>query len=328
MPVRDRKTLSLLRILEEAGEPMGSSRLAEELAAAGTDLTERAIRYHLHRMDELGLTESLGRAGRRLTEQGRQALSEARVSDRVGLVIAQLEELAYRTSFDPRTQQGTVVLNLSLLREGALIAALQVMRPVFLSRLCVSDLVALYRSGERVGDLTVPPGMVALGTVCSVTVNGILLNYGIPMHSGFGGLLELQGRQPVRFTDIIHYGGTSLDPLEIFVKSQMTSVTQAARGERGRVGAGFRLIPSAALARFREVTEDMARVGLGGIAAVGRPGQSLLDIEVPLARAGVVLYAGLNPAAAVEEAGFATVNKAMSALVDFSSLVSFRHLKA
>ena len=326
MPEKDRKTLAILRALEVAGEALGSTRLREELGAQGIDLTERAIRYHLQRLDEAGLTCACGRAGRSLTERGRQELSDAAVSDKVSLILARLEKLAFQTDLDLGARQGKVILNISLLPEHALAAALAVTRPIFASRLCTSDLVRLYQPGETSGELTVPAGQVGLGTICSVTINGLLLGRGISMHSEFGGLLELESHQPVRFTDIIHYGGTSLDPVEIFIKGNMTSVTRAARGETGKVGAGFRLIPAAAREQFLHLSEEMAVAGLRGLAAVGRPGQPRLEIQVPLDRVGVILYAGLNPGAAVEDAGIETDNKAMTDLVDFGELVSFRKL--
>ncbi len=112
------------------------------------------------------------------------------------LVISTLERLTYQTTLDLATRQGKVILNISLLSEEALDVALQVIRPVFRAGLCTSDLIAVYRSGQRVGDAQVPAGMVAIGTVCSVTINGILLNYGISMESQFGGLLELAEHKP------------------------------------------------------------------------------------------------------------------------------------
>ena len=136
----------------------------------------------------------------------------------------------------------------------------------------------------------------------------------------------MTGHKPVRFTELIHYEGTSLDPLEIFIKGKMTSVTQAARTGAGKVGAGFRLIPATAYDRFLEITDQMAQAGIRGVASVGRPSHPLLEIPVPLERAGVILYAGLNPGAAIEEAGIETTNHAMGALVDFSELTSYRRL--
>ena len=77
MPEIGRKMLTILRILAQLDGPLGISRLATELSGYGVDLTPRAIRYHLQRLDEAGLTEPAGRQGRRITELGRQELADA-----------------------------------------------------------------------------------------------------------------------------------------------------------------------------------------------------------------------------------------------------------
>jgi len=45
MPEIDRKKLAILRALDTQAEPLGSSRLAQELANLGVDLTDEAVRY-------------------------------------------------------------------------------------------------------------------------------------------------------------------------------------------------------------------------------------------------------------------------------------------
>ena len=47
----------------------------------------------------------------------------------------------------------------------------------------------------------------------SITLNGVLLKHGIPTTSSFGGLLELREGRAIRFVEMIHYDGTSIDPL-------------------------------------------------------------------------------------------------------------------
>jgi hypothetical protein len=56
---------------------------------------------------------------------------------------------------------------------------------------------------------------------------------------------------------------------------------------------------------------------------LGRPGQPLLGISVGRERVGLIVPGGLNPVAAVEEAGIETENKALTALIDYSKLKSF-----
>ena len=58
-----RKTAAILRILAEAGHPLGSTRIARELRLRGIDLKARMIRYYLEQSDAQGFTENLGRPG-------------------------------------------------------------------------------------------------------------------------------------------------------------------------------------------------------------------------------------------------------------------------
>ena len=75
---------------------------------------------------------------------------------------------------------------------------------------------------------------------------------------------------------------------------------------------------------FRHLDGVFARynaLGLGGLLAVGRPGQPLLEVPVGLDRIGLAVIAGLTPLAALSEAGIPSQNKAMSAMTEFSELV-------
>lgn len=323
---RHRKEVAILRALEAAGEPVASGSLAEALAAQGLGLTERTVRNCLQQLDDAGLTRSAGRRGREITAAGRRFLAEAEETEAPALVSVRMEELAYETSLDLTTGRGAVGLNLSLVREHALRAALHLMGPVFAARLTVSDLLGVYPAGRKVGGVRIPEGWVGIGTVCAVTVDGLLLKAGIPVHSEFGGLLEIADHQPARFTEVIEYEASSLDPLEVFIQGGMTSVTHAAVRGEGRVGAGFRTIPATAREHLQQMGETMRDRRLWGLGVVGRANCPLLEIPVPVDRIGIVIYGGMNPIAAVQEAGIPTENQAMKALVDYSELVPFEEL--
>jgi repressor of nif and glnA expression len=159
------------------------------------------------------------------------------------------------------------------------------------------------QEGETLGSATVPQGQILLGTVCSVTANGILLKQGIPVVSRFGGLMEIQDRRPVRFTAVIEYSGSTLDPLEAFIRAGMTKVRECVRTDSGVIGVGFREIPAAAVPAVRRIKEEMSRVHLDGILAIGTPNQPLFGIPVGEGRAGLIVTGGLNPIAALYETG-------------------------
>ena len=88
------------------------------------------------------------------------------------------------------------------------------MSKVFAAGYAMGKLIALLEPGEQVGQMAVPEGSVGIATVCSITVNGVLVAHGIPTNSRFGGLLELRDHKPTRFAEFINYDGTTLDPLE------------------------------------------------------------------------------------------------------------------
>ncbi|MGD8240632.1 MAG: NrpR regulatory domain-containing protein [Armatimonadota bacterium] len=314
-----RKMVAILRVLVDASEPVGAQRIGAQLQQQGLELSERAIRYHLKTMDERGLTEG-GKAGRVITEKGRAEFANALVSDKVGFVVAKIDQLAYRTTFDLDTGSGDVIVNVSLLPTEHFEHALRVMLPAFEAGFCMSDLVAVAHAGEELGGVVPEEGMTAIATVCSVTINGVLLRNRIPVESRFGGLLEIRDGRPLRFVELVSYAGSSLDPLEIFITSGLTDVREAGTSGSGKVGASFREIPSVSLPHAMELIERMKGYHLNGVIAVGDPSQPLLEISVPLDRVGIVVVGGLTPTAALVEGDVPVTNKAMATALDFKRL--------
>lgn len=324
-----RQRIAILRILRDAGKPIGSTLISEEMKAYGYALSGRMIRLHLHEMELEGLVSPARRGrdgGRSITGKGLGEIRDALVKDRVGFMASKVDSLSYQITFDPETRTGSVLLNISLLDESHLSAAVREMIPVFKAGLGMGNMAALARGGERLGSFIIPPGKVGIGTVCSVTLNGVLLSARAPTVSRFGGVLEIQNGRPVRFTDVIYYGGTSLDPLEIFIKGGLTSVREAARSKNGRIGASFREAPNAALPEVEHVSRKLEEAGLGGVLILGAPSQSLLDFPVDEGRMGMIINGGLNPAAAIRESGIPVENHALSTLVDFNQLVHYKEL--
>lgn len=321
-----RRAVGILRALHEAGRPLGASRIARELEAMGTDMSQRTVRYYLAMTDREGFTRSRGKKGREITPAGEEELANSFVAEKVGYISAKVDELAYQMTFQVRRAAGSIILNISTVPAARIAEAVGAMEAVFEAGLGMGRLAALGRPGEMLGRLRVPDDCFAIGTVCSVTLNGALLAAGIPAVSRFGGLLEVADGQPVRFTEMIHYEGSSLDPLEIFISGHMTRVSEAARTGHGIIGASFREVPAVAVPAVRKIGAKLDRLGLGGLLALGKPNRPFLDIPVHEGRAGLVVVGGLNPVAAVEESGIPTHNKALTSLYEFDQLVPYEQL--
>jgi len=319
----ERKLIAILKILGDSNDPVGARVISRILAEDGIHLTERAVRFHLQIMDEKGLTHTAGRkgrAGRTITDKGREELANALVSDKVGMVASRIDELSYLTTFDLETKSGNVILNVSLIHKDDFQRAMDIVKEVSEASICVSSSVLIAQEGEELDHLIVPADMVAIGTVCAVTINGVLLHHRIPVQARFGGILQMADSKPLRFTEIIEYSGSSLDPAEIFIKGRMTSVLDAARTGEGKVLAGFREIPVACLPEAEDILNRLAQMGFGGTVVMGEPNQPTLQMHVGNGYAGLVILAGLNPLAAVEEAGIETHNTSLSMMVDFQKL--------
>ncbi len=322
----ERKVLSILKILKDSEEPLGARVISQRLKNLGVGLGERAVRYHLKWMDERGLTQLVGRDGRLVTERGIEELGDALVRDKVGFAFARIEILAFRTNFNWDKGTGSVPVNVSFFRKSNFNRALQEMKPVFGEGLCVSDRVAMAKGGERLGELVVPEGCVGLATVCSIVINGTLLKAGIPTDSRFGGILQIKNKKPIRFVELIHYVGSSVDPSEVFIRARMTSVKEAAKTGNGKILANFREIPALCQPVADEVITKLNKVGLKGLLLMGNTSEPVCEIPVELNRIGIILYGGLNPVAAAVEAGIEIETHAMSTVMEYQNLIKIWEL--
>jgi len=322
----ERKVISILKVLSESSDPLGSTTIARELESHGVYLSERAVRYHLKIMDDRGFTCALGRDGRSITPQGLEEVKSALAPEQIGFVIERINMLAYQTTFDPRTRTGQVPINTSLFPVAGFRQALEAMKEAFAADYCVSELVATARAGEKLGDVLIPEGQVGFATVCSAVVNGVLLKAGVPVDSKFGGILEVRNGTPRRFVAIIGYAGTSLDPSEAYIRARMTSVRRAAATGTGRILANFREMLAPARPLVEASVADLRRSGIGGVLLVGGASEPLCQIPVGLNKIGMVLLDGLNPVAAAEEAGIEAETISESGTIDIRRLVSCRDL--
>lgn len=316
--------MAILRALHELGGPAGAVRLLQRISTDSAHLQPRTIRHYLLRLDREGLTRFINRRrGRELTARGRDELAHASIIDRLGFVAAKIDDLGYRMTYRIGANEGTLIINIAFIKENFLARALEYMKPVFTSHLCMGSKLAVVRAGQSLGGLTVPLGMVALGTVCSMTVNGILLAERIPVISRFGGLLEMRDGKPIRFLELLEYRGTTIDPLEFFINAKMTTVRDCARTGSGIIGASFREIPTVALDEVQTIVRQMGRQGLAGILAIGRPNQPLLHIPVTEGRTGMIVVGGMNPFAALHEVGAQVQIQSLAGLEDISSFLPF-----
>ncbi|HLB72275.1 MAG: NrpR regulatory domain-containing protein [Candidatus Methanoperedens sp.] len=177
-----RKIIAILKIIHESHTPIGARLIADRMNSRGYGLGERAIRYHLRILDERGLTKRLGYDGRIITELGIDELNNALVGDRIGFIITKIERCMLDTTFDLRTGQGHVIINISIIDKNDLDKAMEVLKQVIHNGYSFSPYIKLIDEGSVTSDIEIPEGKTGIATMCSITVDGILLNNGIPVH--------------------------------------------------------------------------------------------------------------------------------------------------
>ena len=322
----ERKIVAILKVLSESSKPVGSTTIARELERFGIFLSERAVRYHLRITDERGYTRPEGHDGRTITPLGLEEYKLALAPDQVGSILEKLETLAFLTTFNPEKRTGLLPINTSLIAKRDVKKAFNAMGDVINANICVSNLVAMAGEGEKLGNVVIPEGKVGIATLCSVTINAVLLRAGIPTGFKFGGVLEFRDSNPRRFTAIIEYHGSSLDPSEQYIRAKMTSVGQMVRTGSGKVLAVFRTIPGPARPTVEEKLTVLNEAGIRGMCILGEVSQQICQIPVGLNQAGMIQFGGLNPIAAAVEDGVEIDNIAESGLIEYENLRPFSEL--
>jgi repressor of nif and glnA expression len=322
----ERHRNQILHVLSRSAGPMNSGEIASQLSKAGDPLNERTVRLYLQQMDAEGLTRREGRRGSWITEKGIAELHVTEIVQRVGYLSAKIDQMTYNMTFDLATRTGRVVVNTSLVDPHHLSECTEQVCEVFARGYAMGNRCAVFGPGDVIGEMTVPAGKVGFCTVCSITLNGVLLKHGVPTASRFGGLLELRDGRATRFVEMIHYDGTSIDPLEVFIRSRMTDYRGAIRDGNGLIGASFRELPEDSRELVQSLSERLSEVGLGAFLEVGMPGQQVLGLPVSQGRIGSVVIGGLNPIAILEELGHRVESRALSGLLEYNRMYSYQEL--
>jgi len=323
----EKKKLAILEVLKNSTSPLSGNKITESLNIAGYDISERTVRLYLQQFDEAGLTKSVGKRGRLITEEGKHEIGSSRILERVGYMSAKIDQMTYRMNFDLSLRSGTVVVNTTLVDREVLLSRIEQITKVFAMGYAMGYLVGVLKPGDTIEDLTIPEGKVGLCTVCSITLNGVLLKHGVPVRSLFCGLMELHNYKAVRLAEIINYDGTSLDPLELFIRGGRTDYTGAISTGSGYIGIGFREFPAESYDIVVNLAEKLKMIGLGGFMEIGRSGQALFNIPVPEGCIGAVVVGGLNPVAILEENGIRVEAKALAGLMSFNKLIHYEELE-
>jgi Uncharacterized protein conserved in archaea len=235
-----------------------------------------------------------------------------------------IEDFAMQVTFDPVSDDGSVVYNLSVIKNEDLDFAISMLKDAYKTGVTVSGRVRFLSSGEKLPGYVVPKGFTAICTICSMTFDGILIRRGIPITPIGGGVVEIEKRTPIRFTHIIMYEHTTIDPLQVLISQKTTSITSVMRTGSGAILANIREFHMEAESQVGTVLDELSGSCLSGILEVGMPNLPLLGVPVSPQYVGIAAVGGTNPLAAIREGGRRVQIQAMKGLMDISEMKEIR----
>ncbi|MEA1906357.1 MAG: NrpR regulatory domain-containing protein [Euryarchaeota archaeon] len=315
-PQIQRKLIAILRVINERGGAVGARVISNRLMEQGYVLGERGVRYHLRILDERCLTEGHGYAGRTITELGRKEIEEALVHDRIGFMHARIEEMIYQTDFDLISKGGTVIANITLIKKSDFDDALQILR--YLAEHDMDCRIKVIEEGTSDSVTPIPEDCVGIATICSITCDGILLKHGIPVNLEYGGMLRFAKSQALRYTDLIAYTGTTIDPMKIFLSRKTTSVLDIVETGDGLLLANVRAVPDLARDKASLILDQVVEAGIIDYATIGDPHSPVLGVPVDAGMTGISVPAGLNVISAIQEVGIKVAVEPVAAVMDYS----------
>lgn len=235
-----------------------------------------------------------------------------------------IDDYAMKVTFDPVEGTGDVVYNLSLVKNEDFEYAVSILKDAYKTGVSVSGLVKFLEEGQKISDFVIPKGCTAICTICSITLDGLLIRRGVPLNPIGGGVVEIADRAPIRFTHIIMYEYTTIDPLQVLISQQITSVNNVMRTGSGNILANIREFHMEAEPLVERVLDDLAESSFTGILEVGIPNVPLLGVPGSPQFVSIAAVGGTNAMAAIREGGRWVRTQAMKGMMDIRKMSEIR----
>ena len=230
--------------------------------------------------------------------------------------LAKIENLMQQVTFDPIKMKGKIITNTSFVSRDKMKETLDVFYDAIKSGLTICPLVKLEEDGDR----------VKIKTACSLTISGVLLKNGVPIRPKGGGIIEVIEREPSRFTDMLMYWATTIDPIDIFTAQGLTNVAGMMKMGNGRILGNLQEAPMLAKDRIEETFDLLAAAGFAGILELGEPNMDVLGVSVERDHLGIALVGGTNIVAAARELGLEVEHESISGLTEVSEMTHIDEL--
>lgn len=229
--------------------------------------------------------------------------------------LARIENLMHQVSLDPGMMKGKIITNTSFVNKDKLEQALGIFHDAMRSGLAVCPLIKLEESGSE---------RMKIKTACSLTISGVLLKHGVPVRPKGGGIIEVAEREPARFTDMLMYWATTIDPIDVLTAQGLTDIMGMMKTGNGRILGNLQEAPMLGRDRIEEVLDLLATAEFAGVLELGEPNMDVLGVSVERDHLGIALVGGTNLVAAARECDIEIEHESISDLTEISEM---RHIE-
>ena len=228
---------------------------------------------------------------------------------KIPFLLSKSWNLIQQVDFDAEKRKGNIIANVSYVPKYKLDDALDMMKEAYKNNpKYINPYYKLLNhpdNDEKVG----------IATICSLSIDGILIKNGIMSTPKYGGLLEMT--EPPLFIDLISYNGTTVDPHKIFLSKNMTAISKNVRPNK--ILASVKEIPYISRDHAVHLLELLNEIGFS-IYKIGKPRELVYNSKVDNYNFGVITGAGLNSIGAVKEKGIDIEVKAIEKLIPFEDM--------
>ena len=231
------------------------------------------------------------------------------IQSNVSFILSKSWNLIQQVDLDIEKKSGNIIANISYINKEDIDEAIETMQKSYeLNKKYVNPHFQIISHPED-------ENKVGIATICSLSIDGLLIKNGIKSMPKYGGLLELT--EPSLFIDLISYTGSSIDPHKIFIAKDMTSIISDNRPKR--LLASLKEIPFVARDHSVYLLDKLSELGLP-IYKIGKPRELTYNAKVDNYYFGLVTGSGLNTIAAIKEKGIDIEVKAATKLMPFESM--------
>lgn len=229
--------------------------------------------------------------------------------EQIPFLLSQAWNSIEKVDFKIEQQKGNIISNISYIQKDELDNALEIMEELYSNN--HEFINPYYKIVEHPNDNS----KIGIATICSLSIDGILIKNGIMSIPKYGGLLELNDSPT--FVDLISYNGSSIDPHKIFIAKNMTLISN--KTKNNKILASIKEIPYITREYAVQILEKLKNIGFS-VYKISKPRQLIYNAKVDNYNFGVVTGSGLNAIAGIKERGLDVEVKAIEKLIPFETM--------